>query len=273
MKIIFEIMNIIRPAKTMNYKKVLPFNPNARGIPIPVLSSNESCLSCKSCEQVCPTHSLKIHSKDKMSFDYGACLQCGRCSEFCSDKKIIDSGFVHVYSTDREALKVTYTNGMPDEKPEMETEEVKRFRKTTKKTGFQFREVAASGNNTTEAEINASFNALFDSEASKIRVVASPKHADALVYSGPVGPNMEEPLNTAWETMPSPKALVACGSEAVSGGLFKLGKLPKEPDLFIGGDPPRPDVIISAFRYLMGTRELSFTAELVKFVQNLKKTK
>ncbi|EMG00696.1 4Fe-4S dicluster domain protein [Leptospira borgpetersenii str. Noumea 25] len=136
MKIIFEIMNIIRPAKTMNYKKVLPFNPNARGIPIPVLSSNESCLSCKSCEQVCPTHSLKIHSKDKMSFDYGACLQCGRCSEFCSDKKIIDSGFVHVYSTDREALKVTYTNGMPDEKPEMETEEVKRFRKTTKKPDF-----------------------------------------------------------------------------------------------------------------------------------------
>ncbi|EMG00685.1 hypothetical protein LEP1GSC137_0950 [Leptospira borgpetersenii str. Noumea 25] len=43
--------------------------------------------------------------------------------------------------------------------------------------------------------------------------------------------------------------------------------------MFIGGDPPRPDVIISAFRYLMGTREFSFTAELVKFVQNLKKTK
>lgn len=136
MKIIFEILNIIRPAKTMDYKKVSPLNQNARGIPIPMLSSDESCLSCKSCEQVCPTHSLKIHSKDKMSFDYGACLQCGRCSEFCSDGKIIDSGFVHVYSIDREALKVTYTNGMPDEKPEMETEEVKLFRKTAKKPGF-----------------------------------------------------------------------------------------------------------------------------------------
>ncbi|MBE0303299.1 NADH-quinone oxidoreductase subunit B family protein [Leptospira interrogans] len=273
MKSIFEILNIFRSAKTMNYKKVSPLNPNARGIPIPVLSSNESCLTCKSCEQVCPTHSLKIISKDKMSFDYGACLQCGKCSEVCSNGKIIDSGFVHVYSTDRETLQVVYTNGMPDEKPEVETEEIKQFRKVTKKTGFQFREVAASGNNTTEAEINASFNALFDSEASKIRVVASPKHADALVYSGPVGPNMEGPLDTAWETMPSPKALVACGSEAISGGLFKLGKLPKQPDLFIGGDPPRPDVIVSAFRYLMGIWEFSFRAELSKHVQNLRNTK
>lgn len=84
---------------------------------------------------------------------------------------------------------------------------------------------------------------------------------------------MEGPLDTAWETMPSPKALIACGSEAISGGLFKLGKLPKKPDLFIGGDPPRPDVIVSAFRYLMGIREFSFRAELAKFVQNLKETK
>nr|PJZ93461.1 hydrogenase-4 subunit G [Leptospira ellisii] len=270
MKIIYEILNILRPAKTMNYRKISFVNPNARGIPVPVLASNESCLSCKSCEQVCPTHSLKVLSKDKISFDYGACLQCGKCSEVCSDGKIVDSGFVHVYSTDRDALRVTYTNGIPDEKPETITEEVKRFRDVTRKTGFQFREVAASGNNTTEAEINASFNALFDSEASRIRVVASPKHADALVYSGPVGPNMEGPLDTAWETMPSPKALVACGSEAVSGGLFKLGKLPKEPDLFIGGDPPRPDVIVSAFRYLMGTGEFSFRAELFKLVQNIR---
>ncbi len=270
MKIIFEILNILRPAKTMNYKKVSPINSNARGIPVPVLGPSESCLSCKSCEQVCPTHSLKVLSKDQIRFDYTACLQCGRCSEVCSDGKIIDSGFVHVYSTDREALRVTYTNGLPEERSEVISEEVKQFRDVTKHTGFQFREVAASGNNTTEAEINASFNALFDSEASMVRVVASPKHADALVYSGPVGPNMEGPLDTAWETMPSPKALVACGSEAVSGGLFKLGKLPKEPDLFIGGDPPRPDVIVSAFRYLMGTREFSFRAELIKFVQGLR---
>ncbi|XDD50193.1 4Fe-4S dicluster domain-containing protein [Leptospira sp. WS92.C1] len=271
MKIIYEILNILRRAKTMNYEKVSPINVNSRGIPIPTLTSGESCLSCKSCEQICPTHSLKIHSKDTMSFDYGACLQCGRCSEVCSNGKIIDSGFVHVYSVDREVLKVTYRNGIPEEKSETISEEVKQFRKITAKTGFQYREVAAGGNNTTEAELNASFNALFDSEASQIRVVASPKHADALVYSGPVGPNMEGPLNTAWETMPSPKALVACGTEAISGGLFQLGKRPKEPDLFIGGDPPRPDVLISAFRYLMGIREFSFRTELFKYVQNLKK--
>ncbi|MBM9499531.1 4Fe-4S dicluster domain-containing protein [Leptospira sp. 201903071] len=273
MKAIYEVLNIFRRAKTMDYKKVSPINLNARGIPVPVLKSNESCLSCKSCEQVCPTHSLKIHSKEKMSIDYGACLQCGRCSEACSDEKIVDSGFVHVYSYDRDALKVTYINGIPEEKEEIVSDDVKEFQRITKRTGFQYREIAAGGNNTTEAEINASFNALFDSEASKVRVVASPKHADALVYSGPVSRNMEGPLNTAWETMPSPKALIACGTEAVSGGLFKRGNLPKEPDLFIGGDPPRPDVMISAFRYLMGTREFSFRAELTKHVRDLREKK
>ncbi|EQA37983.1 NADH ubiquinone oxidoreductase, 20 Kd subunit [Leptospira inadai serovar Lyme str. 10] len=267
MKLLYEVLNIFKPAKNMDFKKVLPTNPNARGIPVPNFKKGTSCLDCKACEKVCPTKAMQIKSAKEIVFDYGACLQCGLCAEACPDDKIEDSGFVHVYSVDRNALVVSYIDGIPAEYSETLSENVKEFRKITKNTGFQYREVAASGNNSTEAEINASFNAVFDSEASMVRVVASPKHADALVYAGPVGVNMETPLLIAWDTMPETKALIACGTEAVSGGLFTRGKLPKEPDLFIAGDPPRPDVMISAFRYLMGTKKYSFRDELSKFIE------
>ncbi|MCX8000486.1 MAG: hydrogenase-4 subunit G, partial [Leptospiraceae bacterium] len=58
--------------------------------------------------------------------------------------------------------------------------------------------------------------------------------------------------------------LIACGTEAIMGGVFKQGKLPKNPDLYIAGDPPRPDVVIQAFRYLMGRLEFYFQRELKK---------
>ncbi len=269
MKRFQEIINIFRPAYNLNYNKVQVNNPNARGIPIP--NFKKGVQLDKSVEKVCPTGGIKVVSAKEVVFDYGACLQCGLCVEHSPDK-LENSGFIHVYSVDREALVVSYIDGVPIPHEETISNEVKQFRKITKNTGFQFREVAASGNNATEAEINASFNAVFDSEASMVRVVASPKHSDALVYAGPVGPNMEIPLQVAWDTMPSPKALVACGTEAVSGGLFQRGALPKEPDLFIGGDPPRPDVIVSAFRYLMGRRKFSFREELSKFVENRRKS-
>ncbi|TGJ98676.1 hydrogenase-4 subunit G, partial [Leptospira semungkisensis] len=259
MKRFQEIINILRPARNLDFEKMQPTNSNARGIPVPSFKKGSSL--DKSVEKVCPTGGIKVVSAKEVIFDYGACLQCGLCVEHSPDK-LENSGFVHVYSVDREALKVSYIDGVPKSYEETISDEVKQFRKITHKTGFQYREVAASGNNSTEAELNASFNAVFDSEASMVRVVASPKHADAVVYAGPVGPNMEIPLQVAWDTMPSPKALVACGTEAVSGGLFPLGKLPKEPDLFIGGDPPRPDVIVSAFRYLMGKKKYSFREEL-----------
>lgn len=263
MKQIQEIINIFRPAKNLNFEKMGPTNPNARGIPVP--ASKKGFHLDKSIEKVCPTGGLKVSSSKEVTFDYGACLQCGHCVE-ASAGQLENSGFIHVYSVDREALKVRYIDGVPATYEEEVSENVKQFRKITKNTGFQYREVAASGNNATEAEINASFNAVFDSEASMVRVVASPKHSDAVVFAGPVGPNMEIPLQVAWDTTPGPKALIACGTEAVSGGLFQRGKLPKEPDLFIGGDPPRPDVIVSAFRYLMGKKKFSFREELSKFI-------
>jgi Ni,Fe-hydrogenase III small subunit/Pyruvate/2-oxoacid:ferredoxin oxidoreductase delta subunit len=266
-----EIKNIFSKHTSLNFDVLSPLSKNARGIPVPSkVMALQGCRNCKSCEDHCPTKAIQVESESTFHIDYGACLQCGICVNICPNDKLENSNFVYAFALNRDELKITYNKGdfIPKEFPI--TEDVKKFQKLTKNRGFNYREVAAGGNNSVECELNASFNNVFDSEGWQIRSVASPKHADAIVYSGPVSENMTKPLQIAWDTMPEPKALIANGTEAIMGGLFTEGKKPKTPDLFIAGDPPRPDVMIQAFRYLMGKFQFSFQKALKEFLNNNK---
>lgn len=255
----YEFFNLFKKPQNMDFEKASSVHSKARGIPIVV---QENCSECKLCENSCPTKAIQVKSREKIQFDYGACLQCGLCVEICEDKTLQNSGLNYVFSFHREELIIEYEKGDFTPKEYNIPENVKIFQDLTKKKGFNYREVAASGNNAVEYELGASFNNVFDSEGQMVRSVASPKHADAILYSGPVGKNMESPLNTAWECTTEPKVLIACGTEAISGGVYKLGKLPKTPDLFIAGDPPRPDVVLQAFRYLRGLFSFAFQKEV-----------
>lgn len=261
MKNLYEIINFFKKKSNLDFANISPFQKNARGIPLPIFENLEDCISCKKCEEICPTKAITANT-EKITIDYGACLQCGYCVNTCPDSIFQNSHLVHVYSFNRNNLMVDFTNKGISVKEDEPTEEVRKFQKLTKNKGLNYREIAASGNNTVECELNASFNNVFDSEGNQIRSVASPKHADAILFSGPVGENMEGPLNTAWKTMPEPKALIACGTEAINGGVFTKGQLPTIPQLFIAGDPPRPDVIISALRKLMGKISYNFQTVL-----------
>ncbi|HMY66545.1 MAG TPA: hydrogenase-4 subunit G [Leptospiraceae bacterium] len=265
---LLELKNLFSKHDTMDLDKASPVNKNARGIPVPVKSG---CSACRDCENLCPTKAVRIISENRIEFNYGSCLQCGICTEVCSDSVLKNSGFNYVFALNRDDLTVCFTEGEFTPAESEIPDNVKIFRELSGKRGFNYREVAASGNNAVECELNASFNSVFDSEGHQFRSVASPKHADAVVYSGPVGINMQGPLQTAWDCMPEPKALIAAGTEAVSGGVFEKGKTPKEPDLFIGGDPPRPDVMINAFRFLSGVFPFSFQKELHSFLKSLRK--
>lgn len=260
----YEVLNLFKKPQNMDYEKASPVNSKARGIPVP---TKDSCSACTLCEKYCPTKAIQVKSNEEIRFDYGACLQCGLCVELCEEKALRNSGFNYVFAFNREELVVEYKKGDFEPKEYSIPENVKDFQKLTKNKGFNYREVAASGNNAVEYELGASFNNVFDSESQMVRNVASPKHADVILYSGPVGKNMEAPLNTAWECTTEPKALIACGTEAIMGGVFEQGKLPKTPDLFIAGDPPRPDVMIQAFRYLMGRFKFRFQKSLKEYMK------
>ncbi|MDX1960930.1 MAG: 4Fe-4S binding protein [Leptospiraceae bacterium] len=269
----YEFKKLLLRSETIDYSSQKPVHQNSRGIPMPVgLAKNDDCKSCSVCEDNCPTNAIQIISKKQIQFDYGSCTQCGLCAKLCPKDKIIDSGFIYNFSFHREELKVVYDGGEIFPKEFSVPVNVGRFQELTRENGFNYREVASGGNNSVECELGASFNNVFDSEGIGVRSVASPKHADAILYSGPPSINMESPLQDAWDTMPEPRALIACGTEAISGGLFTKGKTPKEPDLYIAGDPPRPDTILQAFRYLMGRFTFNYQKAIQERYKELKKT-
>ena len=267
-----EIKKLFSKHQSLDFEKASPINQNARGIPAIVIESEKiDCSQCGECTSGCPTNAITIEGKSKITFDYGACLQCGICTDLCPSKIIRDTNFIYVFGFHRDELKITFENGNFEPKEYEYPPNVKSYQNLTNRNGMKYREVAAAGNNSVECELNASFNNFFDSEGNQITSVASPKHADAILFSGPVSKNMEGPLRTAWECTTEPKALIAGGTEAISGGVYPPGKLPAIPDLFIGGDPPRPDVMINAMRYLMGKWKFIFQKAFHERIVELKK--
>ena len=113
------------------------------------------------------------------------------------------------------------------------------------------REVDAGSCNGCELEIIALNNALYDLERFGLRIVASPRHADVLMVTGPVTRNMEEALRRSWQAMPAPNFVVAVGDCAISGGMFAgspacIGtvELVLPVALRIAGCPPDPAALL-----------------------------
>ncbi len=119
------------------------------------------------------------------------------------------------------------------------------------KGSLAIRQVDAGSDNSCEQEMVALSNAFYDVERFGIHFVASPKHADMLMVTGPVTRNMKEALIRAYETTPNPKIVVAVGDDAIDGGIYKesyavVGGVDKviPVDYQIPGDPPSPEDII-----------------------------
>ena len=123
---------------------------------------------------------------------------------------------------------------------------------------LSIRQVDAGSCNGCELEIHALSNAFYDLERFGLRFVASPRHADVLLVTGPVTKNMREALERTYNATPDPKWVVAVGDCAVSGGLFKesyacIGSLSYvlPVDLQISGCPPKPIQLLAGLLKLL----------------------
>ena len=129
----------------------------------------------------------------------------------------------------------------------LETKIAKLFRGS-----LAIRQIDAGSDNACEQELRALSNPFYDIERFGIRFVASPRHADVLLITGPVTRNMVEAVRRAYEATPNPKLVVAIGDDAIDGGIFKGSYAVAGPvsavipvDFIIPGDPPGPTVILT----------------------------
>lgn len=217
---------------------------------LPVISAAPCESGCTACQDQCPTHA--VTSLNPVTIDLGRCVFCNVCVEVCPPKKIVFTPAPQLGSDDRAKLFVK----------EGDTEIIRaRANKTFSKLfgrSLKLRQVSAGGCNACELELNASANVNFDLQRFGIEWVASPRHADALVLTGPLTRTMKDAVQLAWDAMPEPRFLVAVGACTISGGLHESGSNDRGflervgPSLYVPGCPPHPLTFVNAILDLIG---------------------
>ena len=219
-----------------------------RGKPLIAAADCES--ACTACLDVCPSGAIAL---EPLRIDLGRCVLCGDCEGVCPGARIGFTNDFRVSATERDALTVSAAR--PDIDPIRVCAELhRRYGRSLK-----LRSVSAGGCNGCEMELNAVGNVNFDFGRYGVDFVASPRHADALVLSGPISRNMVGALQTCWDAIPEPKLLIAVGACAISGGVFadceqvdRRFLETVKPSLYVPGCPTHPLTFIAGIMALLG---------------------
>jgi len=205
----------------------------------------------KQLSEICPCDCFSKNGS-QMSMDLGNCTFCGLCSAKMPEAvKFSKTWSMAVSSREDLIVKDGFKKKNVVAKPEIK----KIFGRSLK-----LRQVSAGGCNACEADCNVLGTPVFDMARFGIQFVASPRHADGILITGPVTRNMYAALQKTYDAVPAPKLVIVVGSCAIGGGIYRgmpmtAGLPPNiKPDLFIPGCPPNPMTILDGILRLIGRK-------------------
>ena len=212
---------------------------------------------CAACVDVCPTRAIRRSHGGAIALDLGRCLFCSACVETCPTQAITHTGDHRIAAGNRDDLVL----GEGAEEVRLAKSLDEKLRALLGRS-LRLRQVSAGGCNGCEADTSVLGTIGWDLGRFGIQFVASPRHADGLLVTGPVTRNMRLALEKTYAAVPAPKVVIAVGACAIAGGPFVdlpqvgNGAASVVPvDLFIAGCPPHPLTILDGLLRLVGRLE------------------
>ncbi len=235
--------------RTFPFPEREPSMPESyQGLPV----ARGACpMGCQACVEVCPTDAVRLE-EGAPAVDLGRCVFCGACAESCEAGSLQFTRDFRMAVSRREGL-LARGSGV-ELASRLEEKRIALFGRSLK-----LRQVSAGGCNACEADTNVLGTLVYDLGRFGIQFVASPRHADGLLVTGPVTENMKLALEKTYEALPPPKVVIAVGACAISGGIYRgqeetcggVGSI-LPVDLFIPGCPPHPWTILDGLLRLVG---------------------
>lgn len=205
--------------------------------------------------ELCPTNAISVAP---VCIDLGKCTFCGECA-ITFPKKIRFTTDYKIATNDRRKLIINEGKNEPVElNPLLIRKEIYEYFGGS----LKLRQVSAGGDNSCELELNACSNVNFDMGRFGIEFVASPRHADGIVITGPITENMAQPLQSCYDAIPEPKVIILAGTDAISGGIFEGSPALNRSflykykiDLYVPGNPIHPLTFINGILQLIKKRQ------------------
>jgi Ni,Fe-hydrogenase III small subunit/ferredoxin len=212
-----------------------------------------------SVERLCPTGAITLDAQQRITLDRGRCILCGECVRGAPERFAFGSRY-ETAERPRSGLLVGDVH-RPEDAPESTRKALGEQARMLRRS-IHVRHIDCGSDGSEEWEIQALWNPYYDIQRLGFFLTNSPRHADILLVTGGVTSPMRKPLERTWNVMPDPKALVAVGTDACSGGLARDGELTAggvdavlPVDVYVPGSPPAPVAIMHAL--LLATGQLA----------------